>query len=360
MKAAFYISSLSRGGAERVVTTLAQKMKKQHEVVVVTDTISEKEYDTMAFERINMGYIVYPDIIRRAIHKFSYLLKLKKKMQNINPDIVLSFSIDSALRMKNALGKTKIKQILAVRSNPSVDYKSAEDIEKVISQIRDFDGFVFQTNEQRDFFGKEIAQRSVVILNPMAEEFLDDLPAIEKKKEVATFGRLTKSKDHAMLLRAYDLAAERLPDYIFSIYGDGELRTEMEQIHKTLKHKERIILQGECSDVKDKMKQISVFVLSSSNEGLPNALMEAMALSLPVISTACPCGGPAAIIQQGKNGILVPVGNEETMAEVITDLCMNPEKAMALGKEAAKIKQICNPDAIAEQWNNYIEQVINE
>lgn len=360
MKVVFYISSLSRGGAERVVTTLAQKMKKKYDVIVVTDTISESEYNATDYERINMGYNVYPDIIRRAIHKFYYLLKLKKKMRDINPDVVISFSIDSALRMKKALGKTRIKQILAVRSNPSVDYKRDEEIKKIIAQIIDLDGYVFQTNEQRDFFGKEISERSVVILNPIAEEFLHEFFPLEKKKEVATFGRFTKSKDHAMLLRAYDLAAERLPDYFFSIYGDGELRAEMERIHKTLNNRERIILQGECSNVRDKMKQISVFVLSSRNEGLPNALMEAMALSLPVISTACPCGGPTTIIQQGENGILVPVGNEEAMAEAIVDLCMNPKKAMVLGKEASKIKQICNSYVIAEQWTRYIEQVINK
>lgn len=359
MKVAFYISSLSRGGAERVVTTLAQRMKNQMDVVVITDTVSKNEYDTMDFERINMGYIVYSDIFRRAIHKFSYIIKLKKKMKDINPDIVISFSIDSAGRMKQALGKTKIKQILSVRSNPSVDYKSAEEIERVITQIKDFDGFVFQTDEQRDFFGKEIAAKSVVILNPMAEEFMGDITEVEKRKEVATFGRLTKSKDHTTLLKAYDFAAEKLKDFIFSIYGDGELRTEMEQIHKTLKHKERIILQGECSDVKEKMQQTAVFVLSSSNEGLPNALMEAMAMGLPVISTACPCGGPAVIIEQGKNGILVPVGDEKAIAEAIVELCTNSQKAMEFGKEAAKIKNKCNPQVIAEQWKGYIDNIVN-
>jgi len=360
MKVVFYISSLSRGGAERVVTTLARQMKNQFDVTVITDTVSGNEYDAVDFERINMGYVVYPDILRRVVHKVFYLIRLKRKIKKINPDVVISFSIDSALRMKKAMGKTSIKQILSVRSNPSVDYKCKEEIEKVVVQIKDFDGFVFQTEQQRDFFGKEIAEKSVIILNPMAEEFLNEIASGEKRREVATFGRLTKSKDHVTLLHAYDLAAEKLPDYIFSIYGEGELREEMEKIHRTLTYSERIVLQGECSNVKERMRQTEVFVLSSANEGLPNALMEAMAMSLPVISTACPCGGPETVIEQGINGLLVPVGDKKAIADAIVDLCTNREKARKLGEEATKLKLRCNPQIIAEQWKNYIQKIMSK
>lgn len=360
MRVVFYISSFSRGGAERVVTTLAKKMNKEQEVFVVTDTVSKNEYDLPNLRRINMDYIVYPNVIKRGIHKLQYIRKLRKKMRELHPDVVISFSIDSALRMKKAVKNTKIKQIVSVRSNPSVDYKTETEVQNIIAKIQDLDGFVFQTCEQRDFFGKDIAADSVVILNPMAEEFSGEDTVWEKKREVATFGRMTKSKDHATLLRAYDLAAEKLPDYVFSIYGDGELRKEMEEIRESLRHKERILLRGECTDVKNKMKQISVFVLSSQNEGLPNALMEAMALSLPVISTDCPCGGPAAIIEQEKNGILVPVGDERQLAAAIVDLCSDASKAHKLGLEASKIRQTCDADVIAEQWVRYVEQVIKK
>lgn len=359
MRVVFYISSFSRGGAERVVTTLAKKMNGDQEVFVVTDTISKNEYDLPDVKRINMGYVVYPNVLKRAIHKLQYICKLRKKMQELHPDVVISFSIDSALRMKKAVKNTKIKQIVSVRSNPSVDYKTETEVQNIIAKIQDLDGFVFQTGEQRDFFGKDIAADSVVILNPMAEEFSGKDVEVDKKREVATFGRMTKSKDHATLLRAYDLAAEKLPDYVFSIYGDGELREKMEEIRESLKHKERILLQGECTDVKNKMKQISVFVLSSRNEGLPNALMEAMALSLPVISTDCPCGGPAAIIEHDKNGILVPVGDEVRLAEAIVELCSDTSKAHMLGMEASKIRQTCDADRIANQWIQYMEKVVN-
>ena len=107
-----------------------------------------------------------------------------------------------------------------------------------------------------------------------------------------------------------------------------------------------------------RLAKTTVFVLSSKNEGLPNALMEAMALGLPVISTDCPCGGPAAIIRNGENGLLVPVGDEKAMAAAIIKLCKNPETASALVREAIKIKSVCAPYRIAQQWLTYIDRVV--
>lgn len=359
MKAVIYISSLSRGGAERVVTTLAQQLKETCDIIVVTDTVSGSEYPEAEFERINMGYIVYSNPLKRMLHKHSFIKRLKQVVIGLKPDVVISFSIESALRMKKALKGTDIKQIVTVRSNPAVDYKTSEEVKTIIRKMNHFDGFVFQTEEQRDFFGENIAAQSAVILNPIADEFLEEeKPISETNKIVATFGRLTKSKDHHTLLRAYDIAADELPDYRFIIYGDGELRDEMHEILSGLKNKEQIILFGECSDVKVRLAKTAVFVLSSKNEGLPNALMEAMASGLPVISTDCPCGGPAAIIRNGENGLLVPVGDEKAMAAAIIKLCKNPETASALGREALKIKNACAPYQIAQQWITYIDRVV--
>lgn len=359
MKAVIYISSLSRGGAERVVTTLAAQLKKECEITVLTDTVNASEYEESDFERINLNYVVYPDVVRRILHKFLYLKKLKRQVKRLSPDVVISFSIESGMRMKQALGKSSVKQIISVRSNPTVDYTTAKEKESIIKKLSDTDGFVFQTKDQRDFFGKEIAERSTIILNPIAPEFMEEHLRDKIEKRVVTAGRLTKSKDHPMLLRAYDLAAEELPDYEFVIYGDGQLRSKMEKLHATLQHKDRIILYGECENVREKIKNAAVFVMSSKNEGLPNALMEAMALGLPVVSTDCPCGGPALLIENDKNGKLTPVGDEKAMAKAITELCKNRQKAEELGKEAGKIKERCNDKRIAKQWMGYLEQVVN-
>ena len=103
----------------------------------------------------------------------------------------------------------------------------------------------------------------------------------------------------------------------------------------------------------------TAFAFSSDWEGLPNALMEAMAMGMPIVATDCPCGGPATLITHEQNGLLVPIKDKEAMAAGICRLIEEPDLAGRLGKEARKICEIANTDAICKQWEEYIEEIIN-
>ncbi|MGN0308247.1 MAG: glycosyltransferase, partial [Lachnospiraceae bacterium] len=98
----------------------------------------------------------------------------------------------------------------------------------------------------------------------------------------------------------------------------------------------------------------SLYILSSNTEGMPNSLMEAMAMGLPVISTDCPCGGPRMLIQHGVNGLLVPVGEVEAMAAAMAEIMGNEEKARKMGMKALEIREKLNPFSVHEQWESYI------
>ncbi len=358
-KVLIYISSLNMGGAERVVTTLANKLQNTMDLVVLTDTCGKNEYDnTEGFKRVNMDYQVASNIVLRAINRFSYLYKLRKKIDVIKPDVIISFSIESGLRVQKALFLKKYKKIITVRSNPANDYPTKQKKDKISKKISANDGFIFQTEEQRDFFSEEIREKGVVIQNPINPEFLVPIDRTNIKKQIVTVGRLTKSKDHKTLLKAYDKVAEKFPDYEFIIYGEGELEQETHRIWETLTHKNQIVLYGAIKEVREKIKNAAVFVLSSSNEGLPNSLMEAMAMGIPVVSTDCPCGGPKSLIRDNENGYLVPVGDDILLAEKIANLLQNKELAHSFSVNATKIRDICNEDLIATEWDNYLEKVI--
>ena len=104
----------------------------------------------------------------------------------------------------------------------------------------------------------------------------------------------------------------------------------------------------------DQIKDSAIYVLSSDFEGMPNSLMEAMSMGFPVISTDCPCGGPAELIQNGKNGILVPVGDSDKMAMEINRLIEEPGECLKLGKNAMKIGQTHSQDVIVQQWLKFL------
>ena len=93
-------------------------------------------------------------------------------------------------------------------------------------------------------------------------------------------------------------------------------------------------------------------------EGMPNALIEAMSIGLPSIATDCPCGGPASLIENGKNGILVPVGDADAMAEAMDTLLNDDEMRINMGLEATKIREMVNTDFVYGQWKNYMETLM--
>ena len=116
-------------------------------------------------------------------------------------------------------------------------------------------------------------------------------------------------------------------------------------------------LMGASDELEKVLNDAAVFAFSSDWEGLPNALLEAMALGLPIVATDCPCGGPRTVMQDGYNGLLVPIQDEDRLAEGICYLIEHPEEAERMGKNARKIAEIANGEAIYEQWRDYIEEV---
>ena len=172
---------------------------------------------------------------------------------------------------------------------------------------------------------------------------------------MAASGRLVDFKRFEDLISAFMRIADKYPDYQLAIYGEGPYRKTLEEhideLEKTYPDvKSRVFLPGDTSNVADAIKDASVYVLSSLGEGMPNSLMEAMALGLPVVTTDCSGGGPASLITDGVNGRLVPVGDIDKMASVIDELLSDEDIRNSLGREAAKLQTICSLEAITGQW----------
>lgn len=115
-------------------------------------------------------------------------------------------------------------------------------------------------------------------------------------------------------------------------------------------------LMGGSNTLEKDLADAALYAFSSDWEGLPNALMEAMALGLPVVSTDCPCGGPKTLIEDGVNGLLVPIMDEKAMTDGILRLIEDRELAERLGREARKISERANEDAVFEQWQAYLQE----
>ena len=119
-------------------------------------------------------------------------------------------------------------------------------------------------------------------------------------------------------------------------------------------------LAGSTDRLDERIPEASIYALPSNYEGMPNALMEAMAMGMPCVATDCPAGAPRMLIQDGVNGLLVPVGDEDAMAAALTRLMDDSALRVRLGKEARRIRDIAGTDVISSQWRDYLEEVIRE
>ena len=140
------------------------------------------------------------------------------------------------------------------------------------------------------------------------------------------------------------------------IFGEGELRKELEEKISSLGLEERIFLPGTDPQAVKVVNQSDVFVLSSDLEGMPNVLMEAMAMGVPCVSTRCDMG-PEELIENGKNGILVDVGNTNQIAESILEIINNPELSDKLSSNARELLNTHSIEAISKKWLEFLNNL---
>lgn len=360
-KVCMYIDVMHRGGAQRVMANLAQYFdEKGVKVILITDFPPQQgkpEYDLpQGVERLYLRKSLGGNPLLKNIERVKVLRTIVKAEK---PDIVLSFLGHPNVRMLLATLGLKCKKIVSVRNDPNKEY-AAGGVKKKFAQTLFglADGIVFQTRDAASYFPEKVQSKSKIIMNPVAERFYENIHE-EKTKDIITVGRLEPQKNHRLLINAFSNIAQDFPDQNLVIYGEGNLRQDLEKLVEDLDLKNRVLFPGDTKDVPEKLAQSRLFVLSSDYEGMPNALLEAMAVGVPCISTDCPCGGPREIIAQNISGVLVPCNDVETLTKELRTLLADPVISENLGNEARKKAQEFLPAFVYKQWEDYFSSIVN-
>ena len=393
-KIMFHLNSLGKGGAERVVSLLANEFVKNNtDVVIATEWYSEEEYELEPkVKRIHAGLSKEEEQASRVAKQWFRVRNLRRVLLQEKPDVLISFCVKANYRAMMASAGTKIPVIVSVRNDPKIDY--VEKVNGLMNKLfmNRAAGCVFQTEEAKEFFDPVLQEKSVIICNPVNEKYLQ-AKRLRAEKKIVCVGRLVAQKNQMLLVNAFEKILEKYPEYHLYLYGDGsddeckeELLKYVDENKKisirssNLSEDEAVNLQSErekerkedvaclknhvhfmglSSTLEKDMADAAMFVLPSNYEGMPNALMEAMALGLPVISTDCPCGGSRYWIEPGVNGQLVPVKNVNSLAQAMEYYIQNPKEAEKMGERAKEKLKEATMDKIFEQWGNYIHKVLN-
>lgn len=362
---AFHLNCLCQGGAERVVTNLANQFASEgYTVYVATEWYDENEFELdPRVTRVHVG-LREEDEKKSRVTKFLLRVKyLKEFVKQYNPDVLVAFAHRANYRALMAAGNSKIPVVISIRINPIGYYDAFSDAVQIKWLFPKAAGCVYQTQEQKDFFKPYLQDNSRIIMNPINPKYFGNGRPDNIEKAVVHHARLVDFKNQPMLVRAFLKVHDKHPDYVLRIYGPDSQDGTKEILEKLIADnhaEEYVFLMGPSNNLEVEIPKGEVYAYSSDYEGMPNSLLEAMAMGMPVVSTDCPCGGPRTVIRDGENGFLIPVGDEDALADRICRLIEDKELARSFGEKAKEIEKVASVEAIYEQWKEYLEGICAE
>lgn len=354
MRILFVTFALAYSGAGKMIAFLA-------------NYVAEQGYDTVIYvqEKEGCHYNMHPkiEIIYEKKYYTNYItrhfqqtIQLRNRVAEIRPDVIVSFNTNqNAMAVVAAAGRG-IPVIVSERGDP---YQYTNIIAKIKTAIINrASGGVFQTHKALEYYGKSLQSRSIVIANPAVIQKYPQVDIDSRLNEIAFVARLDiHQKRQDLALKAFSKIAEKNPDLVLAFYGDGPDELKLKELAIELGISNQVIFYGLQKNIPQKIRKSKMFLLTSDFEGMPNALIEAMAVGLPCVSTDCSPGGAAELINNYENGIIVPKENIEELVNAIDWILNNPEKAQQMGLEAMKIIDRLNPEGIYGQWLSYINAI---
>lgn len=347
-KITFVIPSLTGGGAERVVSILANQFAETGRYEVRIVLLEDEQVDYHMDPRIRITYIRKPSG-PRWVHLFYRILKLRNVFRDT--DIIISFMWHMNMyTLFTSLGLGK-EVIVSDRNDPRREVgQIPEFIQTLRKQLyKKADCVVFQTADAKVFYGKKVQKHSVIIANPINPELPPANPG-QREKTILAAGRLVPQKNMEMAIRGFSKFAHNHPDYVLKIFGDGPLRPKLEELAADLGVSDRVVIRGFTSHIYDEMAKAGMYISTSDFEGISNSMLESMAMGMPSIVTDCPVYGARMFIHNRENGILIPVGDADSLAHAMADVADHPAEAEKLARNAVLLRNTLSAEKILQQW----------
>ena len=328
----FTIRSLTGGGAERVVTILASRMVRDgYNVSILAYEKTDHDY-----EIDNNTKVYYMPPVQGGIKgKLCRLRDMDTLVAEIQPDVIVPF-VGTVLYVSYAVAKKrKIPFIRTIRNSPWSEGGGALDF-----RIRNYlnhkaAAIMVQNEEQILYFPEKMRNKIFVVPNPISETFITSRKERYSQtiKRIISVGRLTSQKNQAFLIQCFDELHKKHNEITLEIYGTGTEEKRLRALIESKNLTDCCFLKGRNDYIVDVLKMADLFVLTSDFEGMPNALMEAMCLGVPCISSNCRTG-PSSLIKHQVNGVLYNTGDKAGLISSLEWAYDNADKLEAMGLKA--------------------------
>lgn len=345
----FVVPTLTGGGAERVVSVLASALAELgYKTNIIVHYKTEETYPVSS--RVNVYYDANKtDGNNSIVGKIRKLLRIRNQVRKTGTTYLIPFMDSCLIHSYYATWGMRTKLISTIRVNPRCRTSGlGEKCDEIVAKSN---ALFAQTLDEKEYYPEAIQKKTFVLPNPVNPEAFEKKHAYgEQIKNIVMAGRFTEQKNYPMALRCACIMRDRGYELTFRLYGEGKNTQDIREMITEMQLEDTVYLMGRSSTMLDDFNSSDIYVMTSNFEGMPNTLMEAMAVGLPCISTDCP-SGPSDLIVNRDNGILIQMNNEVQMADELERLIKSPQMAKELGCKAREsIRARYSPDIIAKRF----------
>jgi len=353
------IHALSGGGAERVFCTLANHwVQSGRGVTVITLAAADEGVSRLdsRIRRMGLGLLQESHSPWEQVRNTCIRVqRLRQAIREAGASRVISFTDKMNVLTLLACWREPRQVVIAERSDPR--HQSLGTVWEWLRRrmYPRCHAWVVQTESVARYARRLAGSRPVyVIPNAVAPPAAAIPPSEQRRPRIVGVGRLSREKGFDLLIQAFARIAPWFPDWSLQILGEGPQRGELEDLADSLGVRDNVQLAGWVERPEPALLEAGVFVLPSRYEGFPNALLEAMACGLPCVASACE-SGPAEIIRDGVDGLLVPPENVDAMAEALKQLLSDDAKRARLGQRAVEVTSRFSLEAFFTRWEAVLE-----